>query len=170
MIPTLNTSTGSMFLAPTKKASTAVRVALTGNNAPTDAYTIYTSLTPGTGIGALLSTTSISGRRGVSQCVDIDECATNNDNCNANATCTNTQGAFDCDCKTVLWAMASPVTRRPVHPTPLAPPAAMATDLAHATQGIPVAFPGTTVPIPEWFPLFGVVPLQQFRGASLQLA
>ena len=32
-------------------------------------------------------------------CEDINECATNNDNCNANATCTNTQGAFDCDCK-----------------------------------------------------------------------
>ena len=54
--------------------------------------------------------------------------------------------------KTVLRAMASPVTRRPVHPTPLALPAAMATGLARATPGIPAAFPGTTVPIP------GVVP------------
>ncbi|MDG2305489.1 MAG: DUF4215 domain-containing protein [Candidatus Binatia bacterium] len=31
-------------------------------------------------------------------CVDINECATNADNCDTNATCSNTTGNFDCDC------------------------------------------------------------------------
>lgn len=32
-------------------------------------------------------------------CVDIDECATNNGGCDANATCTNTDGSRTCACK-----------------------------------------------------------------------
>ena len=31
-------------------------------------------------------------------CADIDECATQNDTCDVNATCTNSAGAFDCAC------------------------------------------------------------------------
>ena len=31
-------------------------------------------------------------------CVDIDECISNLDNCDDNATCTNTEGGFDCEC------------------------------------------------------------------------
>ncbi|TNF31813.1 MAG: hypothetical protein EP329_11810, partial [Deltaproteobacteria bacterium] len=31
-------------------------------------------------------------------CTDIDECAAGSDNCDANATCTNTVGAFTCAC------------------------------------------------------------------------
>ena len=30
--------------------------------------------------------------------LDIDECAIGNDTCHDNATCTNTDGSFDCDC------------------------------------------------------------------------
>jgi len=30
--------------------------------------------------------------------VDIDECATNNDDCSADGTCTNTVGDFTCAC------------------------------------------------------------------------
>ena len=33
-------------------------------------------------------------------CADIDECATGTDTCDANATCTNTVGGFDCACNT----------------------------------------------------------------------
>jgi EGF domain/RTX calcium-binding nonapeptide repeat (4 copies) len=33
-------------------------------------------------------------------CVDIDECAENRDNCDANATCSNTAGGFTCTCNT----------------------------------------------------------------------
>ena len=32
--------------------------------------------------------------------LDIDECATNQDNCDGNATCTNTIGSFTCACYT----------------------------------------------------------------------
>ena len=31
-------------------------------------------------------------------CVDIDECSTDVDNCDANASCTNSIGSFDCEC------------------------------------------------------------------------
>ena len=31
-------------------------------------------------------------------CVDVDECASSNDNCDENAACTNTNGAFECEC------------------------------------------------------------------------
>ncbi len=31
---------------------------------------------------------------------DIDECTTNNDNCDQDATCTNTIGSFTCTCNT----------------------------------------------------------------------
>ena len=32
--------------------------------------------------------------------LDIDECTTNTDNCDINATCTNTVGNFTCTCNT----------------------------------------------------------------------
>src|SRR3712207_8363273 len=32
-------------------------------------------------------------------CVDVDECAQDLDNCDANATCTNVPGSFGCTCK-----------------------------------------------------------------------
>ena len=32
-------------------------------------------------------------------CVDIDECANNSNNCDENATCTNTIGSYTCECK-----------------------------------------------------------------------
>ena len=32
-------------------------------------------------------------------CADVDECATENGGCDPNATCTNTDGGFDCQCK-----------------------------------------------------------------------
>ena len=31
--------------------------------------------------------------------LDIDECALKTDNCNAHATCENTEGSFNCSCK-----------------------------------------------------------------------
>ncbi len=31
---------------------------------------------------------------------DIDECATNTDNCNENALCTDVEGSFECVCNT----------------------------------------------------------------------
>jgi cysteine-rich repeat protein len=34
-----------------------------------------------------------------SVCTDVDECATGKNNCNAQATCTNTEGSFICTCK-----------------------------------------------------------------------
>lgn len=37
---------------------------------------------------------------GKSYFVDIDECADEIDNCNANADCTNTDGSFYCACQT----------------------------------------------------------------------
>ena len=33
-----------------------------------------------------------------SQCVDVDECAEDQDTCDANATCTNVPGSFECTC------------------------------------------------------------------------
>jgi len=35
---------------------------------------------------------------GDTQCDDLDECATNNDNCDSDATCTNSVGSFSCSC------------------------------------------------------------------------
>jgi hypothetical protein len=32
-------------------------------------------------------------------CTDIDECATNAHNCSENATCTDTEGSYNCSCK-----------------------------------------------------------------------
>jgi len=37
---------------------------------------------------------------GATGCVDIDECATDTDNCHGNATCTDSEGAFSCACNT----------------------------------------------------------------------
>ena len=34
------------------------------------------------------------------KCNDIDECFTNNHNCDLNALCSNIDGAFECTCKT----------------------------------------------------------------------
>ena len=31
-------------------------------------------------------------------CLEIDECAIGSHDCDANATCTNTEGSFDCAC------------------------------------------------------------------------
>ena len=31
-------------------------------------------------------------------CIDIDECAVNRDDCHANATCTDVEGSFTCAC------------------------------------------------------------------------
>lgn len=38
--------------------------------------------------------------KGEDGCVDIDECATETDNCVANSSCTNTPGSFECACNT----------------------------------------------------------------------
>ena len=35
-----------------------------------------------------------------SHSLDIDECSTNTDNCDGNATCTNNAGNFTCTCNT----------------------------------------------------------------------
>jgi hypothetical protein len=40
-----------------------------------------------------------AGDKWAEGCTDIDECATAADNCDANATCTNTDGSYDCECE-----------------------------------------------------------------------
>jgi cysteine-rich repeat protein len=46
---------------------------------------------------------------GPMSCVDIDECATNKDNCNDKETCKNTKGSFQCACDQMLTKVCSGV-------------------------------------------------------------
>jgi len=47
-------------------------------------------------------------------CSDVDECATNNGGCSADATCTNAAGAFICACKSGYEGDGFTCTGKPV--------------------------------------------------------
>ena len=50
--------------------------------------------------GVVISFVVTSLKQHVHTRTDVDECATNKDNCDANAVCTDTKDGFTCACKT----------------------------------------------------------------------
>ena len=62
----------------------------------------YTCTCPGPG----WANDPVRQGRGVSGCVDVDECQNGFAGCDSNATCTNTPGSFTCTCNGPTWADA----------------------------------------------------------------
>lgn len=80
---------------PIDRAGAAGVVGATGGRASTGGTT---SIPSAAGTAGTIEACDVGYRKGPNACEDIDECADQRDDCDPNATCTNTPGSWSCSC------------------------------------------------------------------------